>query len=106
MPDPSVNSSTLNRDLNLGTTHNLFCHDIVSNNVIYTDALSATGMMMCDAIAVAHTSTLNGVSCQTVQVDDTVNVNNSLAANVLMFRRLWTPLMQHHACLIMSQQLH
>ena len=83
MPDPSVNSSTLNRDLNLGTTHNLFCHDIVSNNVIYTDALSATGMMMSDAIAVTHTSTLNDISCQTVQVNDTVNVNNSLTANVL-----------------------
>ena len=38
---------------------------------------------MCDALAVTHLSTLNGITCQTVQVNDTVNVNNSVTANVL-----------------------
>ena len=62
-PDPSINSSILNRDFNVGATHNLFCHDVVANNDIYIDALSATGMMMCDSLAVTHTSTLNDISC-------------------------------------------
>ena len=61
--EPSINRSILNRDFNVGSTHNLFCHDVVANNVIYTDALSATGIMMCDALAVTHTSTLNDISC-------------------------------------------
>ena len=82
-PDPSINSSVLNRDFNIGTTHNVFCHDVVSNNAIYSDTLTTTGAAVANSLAVTQASTLNTVSCQTLQVNDSVNVTNSVNANAL-----------------------